>query len=63
MSFPGAVTAARVLLFTYLSNPTKFDADAFIRACSKFGLDCPVAQVSRRLSLYGNTNEIKIEVQ
>jgi hypothetical protein len=43
MSFPGPITAARALIFTYLSNPTKFDGEAFVKACTKFGMDCPVA--------------------
>ena len=58
--FPGTITFARVFLFAYLSgeNGYALDNEGFLEACTKYGLTNPVPCFSRRLAMYGNTEDV-----
>jgi hypothetical protein len=34
------------------------DQRGWQKACTRFGLDCPIASVSRRIASYGNTDDV-----
>jgi hypothetical protein len=40
------------------ANSHKLDEEGFANALSRFGIDSPIANVTKRLSYYGNTVEI-----
>lgn len=60
LMYPGSIGIARALVFAYMSgaNSYEINAKAFQAACTKFGLDSPVPPITKRLALYGNTEDV-----
>lgn len=58
--FPGTISFGRVFLYAYLSGDNGFslDKDGFLEACTRYGLDSPVPCFSKRLAMYGNTEDV-----
>jgi hypothetical protein len=48
ITYPGNITAARVLLHAYISGSNGFsvDFDGFMEASRSYGLDSPVASIT-----------------
>lgn len=55
--FSKQIGIARTVLYSYLTgtNTREIFAKDFMAAVSKFGLDSPIPNVTRRLAFYGNT--------
>lgn len=60
MSYPGLITCGKALLEAYIKGDDleTISNKIFFQASTKFGLDSPVACVTKRISWYGNTDDI-----
>jgi hypothetical protein len=58
--FPSTISLARVLACAYMSgdNNKTVSGEGFMKAVRLFGLDCPMPPITRRLALYGNTQDV-----
>lgn len=63
--FPSTISLARVLASAYMSgmNNTTVNGEGFMKAVRLFGVDCPMPPITRRIALYGNTQDIFSRLQ
>lgn len=63
--FPSTISLARVLASAYMSgaNNTTVNGEGFMKAVRLFGVDCPMPPITRRIALYGNTQDVFSKLQ
>ena len=60
MKYPGIITIRRAFLYALVCGDNGFEINTqeFIAGCNRFGIDNPSPIVTKRLSLYGNDEDI-----
>ncbi len=65
MSFPGIISVSRAVLHAYMrsDNSEVLHNQDFFYFSNKFGLDSPVASVTKRFAWYGNTEDVARQIE
>jgi hypothetical protein len=65
LTYPGRISILRTLVHGFMSgkNSLELDKEGFLSGCTKFGLNNPLACVTRRLAHYGNTSDVLKELE
>jgi hypothetical protein len=61
VSYPRHIANRRAFIYALLcgDNQNKINQNEFLAACYKYGLDNPCPSVTKRLSLYGNDEDVE----
>lgn len=65
MSFPGLISCGRAIVEAYMrgeNNDTIMNQSFFLTS-NKYGLDNPVASVTKRIAWYGNTEDLQKQIE
>lgn len=60
VDFPGDISINRTLLHAFMSgnNSYHLNQDGFRDAINRFGIDSPISNITKRLSYYGNQQDV-----
>ena len=61
LGFTGQISCYRALIYAYMcgANSSYVDELEFGTGCNRFGVDNPIPTITKRLSLYGNTEDVE----
>ncbi len=65
MAFPGLISCGRALVEAYMrgENNDVVMNQSFFFTSNKYGLDNPVASVTKRIAWYGNTEDLQKQIE
>lgn len=61
VGYPGQISCLRALIYGFMcgSNDEKVNEVEFGSGCNRFAMDNPTPTITKRLSLYGNTEDVE----